>query len=192
MLRELTARLVGQGLVDSRLIFVVGDSTGGAMAIRAVCSGLGQSIAGLATIDATMPADLTATCGMAKPVAYIAVDGESRSQNPSGGGEVAVNDARIAVAALPTAVALFGKSAGCMVEPSPAPFVVVDQRTGDVASIERFSGCKAPVEQVRIISDGKAASVKIGASNDRASRRSEKIKVDAANLVWAFLKNLGA
>ena len=192
MLRDMTARLVRQGLVNSRLIFVVGDSTGGAMAIRAVCSGLGQSIAGLATINATMPADLTATCATVQPVAYIAVDAEARSQNPAASGEVAVTGAKIEAAGLPAAVALFGKSAGCTVEPSPAPMVVVDPRTRDVASIERFLGCKAPVERVRIIGDGKAPSVKFGASNDRASRRVEKINVDAAHLVWAFLKKLGA
>ncbi|MGO9389243.1 alpha/beta hydrolase family esterase [Rhodoblastus sp.] len=173
MLRDMTATLERRGLVNSRLIFLVGDSTGGAMAIRAVCAGLGP-IAGLATIDTTMPPDLAATCAPPKPLAYIAIaTGHSQAT------------------ASPAALAFFAKSDGCAAGQSPAPLVVSDPRNRDVAYVERFSGCKAPVEQVRIIHDGKATSAKIGASDEGASSRAEKMN-DAAHLVWAFLKKLGA
>jgi polyhydroxybutyrate depolymerase len=193
MLRDIIARLVRQRLVNPKMIFLVGDASGGAMAIRAACSGLGQAIAGLATMNTSVPTDLTASCAIAQPFPYIDVSGDAGPRAPSGGVKIAAaTDAKLDTIASPSAVTLFARLNACTTETAPAPLVVSDPRTRHVASIEHFSGCKAPVEQVRIDAGGPTAMGKNEESKDHASRHAAKSDVDAPHLIWGGLKNLGA
>ena len=134
MLRDLTARLVREGLVNSRRIFLVGDSTGGAMAIRAVCTGLGQPIAGLATIDTIMPANLIASCATLWPVAYIDVEREANSQAHIGSDKLATIAAKTGATASPAAATLFVKLKAARLSLRRSQSVVADPRTRRVAS----------------------------------------------------------
>lgn len=192
MLRDLVARLIRQGFVNPRMIFLVGDASGGTMAIRAACSGLGQPIAGLATMNTSIPPDLAASCVIAQPFPYIDVSGEARPQAPGGAKVATATEAKVETTASPTAATAFARLNACATTPLPAPVIVNDPRTRHTAAIERFSGCKAPVEQVRISDDGLAAKGKNEASNDGAARRAAKADVGAPHLIWGFLKNLGA
>lgn len=191
MLRDFTERLVRQGLADPRRIYLVGASTGGAMALEAACAGLGEPIAGLATIDAAMPADL-GSCEATGQVAYLDIETAARSNVAPRGVRVAAAGAAIETPDSLAAVARFAKLNACTAGPLPAPSEFSDPRRSRVVSIEQYLGCKAPVERVWIVGGKKVVSVTVRAPHDRGSGRAGKIDAGDGRLIWAFLKNQGA
>ncbi len=70
---------------------MVGVSSGGAFAYRAVCAGIGRPVAGIATLISAMPADL-ANCAPG-PVAYVAVSNVSDPRIPYAGGKATLTEA---------------------------------------------------------------------------------------------------
>ena len=191
MLRHFIGRLVRQGLADPRRIYLVGASTGGAMALEATCAGLGEPIAGLATIDAAMPADL-GSCDPNGHVAYLDIEMAASSHVAPGGVRVAAAGAAIETPDSLAAVARFAKLNACTAGPLPAPSEFSDPRRSRVVSVEQYMGCKAPVERVWIVGGKTMASVTVRAHRDRGSGRAEKTDAGNGRLIWTFLKNQGA
>ena len=123
-LRDLVDRFVGEGSIDPRKIYLIGESSGGAFAYRAACAGVGRPVAGLATLGAAMPADL-ANCAI-NPTAYIAISHAADPRIPFAGGPAKFGE--ISFDALPaeTALAVFARSAGCSTKRDDRPLAERD------------------------------------------------------------------
>lgn len=189
-LRDLINRFVGEGVGDPRKIFLVGESTGGVFAYRAACAGLEHPLAGIAALGAAMPADL-ASCGF-NPMAFMAVNNIGNPNVPFEGGQARIGDAAFQALPAETTLSLFASRAGCAPKPEDHPVIERDSHgvnhvRGAVLS---FSGCKAPVEEVRLgmaLPNGVAQKP----AHPAATPMDEGRDVDAARRVWNFLRRNG-
>jgi polyhydroxybutyrate depolymerase len=190
-LRDLVDRFVGDGSIDPRKIYLIGESSGGAFAYRAACAGVGRPVAGLATLGAAMPADL-ADCAI-NPTAYIAISHAADPRIPFAGGPAKFGE--ISFDALPaeTALAVFARNAGCSTKRDDRPLVERDSRGATRAprgTILSFAGCKAPVELVRLEGAGLRVSHLLNHGSEPLD--DEGPEFDAPRKVWEFLKRNGA
>ena len=189
-LRDLVDHYVNEGAVDPRKIFLVGVSSGGAFAYRAACAGIGHQVAGLATLISAMPDDL-ANCAPSAPLAYMSVNGQSDPLVPYAGGKTTFSQAVFNSLPAEGALAIFAKINGCGARRDDRPIADRDKRDHSRAYVLSYSGCKAPVEMIRVDGGGhripgRKADPQIeaagGANND----------FDASRAVWEFLKRNGA
>jgi polyhydroxybutyrate depolymerase len=191
-LRDLVDHYVNQGAVDPRKIFIVGVSAGGAFAYRAACAGIGRPIAGLATLIAAMPADL-ANCAP-NPLAYIAVSNFSDPRIPYAGGKATLTDAAFDALPAEGAFALFARINGCGARREDKPFPEREARGAAKlvrGAIMSYSGCKAPVELIRVDSGGHRIPGHRPEHNGEPPTE-ESGDFDASRAVWEFLKRNGA
>lgn len=187
-LRDLVDYLVGQRQVDPHRIFVVGVSSGGAFAYRAVCAGIGHPVDGLATLTSAMPADL-ANCAP-PPTAYIAVSNSGDPRIPFAGGPSTPPSSAFDSLPAEGAFALFAKANGCSARREDRPFPEHEARGERSARglILSFAGCKKPVELIRIDSGGH----RIPGHNHPPDTPPEEGDFDASHAVWEFLERSGA
>jgi polyhydroxybutyrate depolymerase len=192
-LRDLVDHFVNQGAVDPHRIFIVGVSSGGAMAYRAACAGLGRPVAGLATLISAMPADL-ANCAP-NPLAYVAVSNFSDPRVPYAGGKATLTDSAFDALPAEGAFALFAKINGCGARREDKPFPEHEARgapKGARGAILSYSGCKAPVELIRVDNGGHRIP-----GHTRGEHPGEPVvedagDFDASRALWEFLKRNGA
>jgi polyhydroxybutyrate depolymerase len=191
-LRDLVERFIGEGMVDSRKIFVIGEASGGAFAYRAVCAGIGHPVAGLASLGAAMPADL-AHCAPG-PLAYIAVNYVEDPRAPFAGGVAKFNEVSFDALPAETALAIFAQNASCSGRREDRPLPEREQRASARAArgaILSYSGCKAPVELVRLEGSGlKPTSHLLGRGGEGNGENGSDF--DSPRKVWDFLKRNGA
>jgi polyhydroxybutyrate depolymerase len=187
-LRDLVERFVAEGAVDPRKIYLIGEASGGVLAYRAVCAGLGRPLAGFAALGAGMPADL-AGCA-AVPTPYIAVNYVDDPRIPIAGGPAKIAEAPFEALPAEAALALFAKNAGCSGkrEDRPLPERGPHPAKGVVLS---YSGCKAPVELVRLEGTGLRLSSHL-LTQHSTPYGEEGGDFDAPRKVWDFLKRNGA
>jgi polyhydroxybutyrate depolymerase len=191
-LRDLVDRFIGDGAVDPRKIYLIGEASGGAFAYRAACVGIGRPVAGLATLGAAMPADL-ASCAT-NPMTYIAVNHVGDPRIPFAGGPAKLADTAFEALPAETALAIFARNAGCGDKREERPLGEHDSRGRPRAAhgvILSYSGCKAAVELVRLEGTGLRVS---GHSLGRSSEPpgDDANDFDATRKVWDFLKRHGA
>lgn len=193
-LRDLVARFVNEGTVDRKKIFIVGLGSGGAMAYRAACAGLGQPLAGLAILLSSAPADL-AECAPTRPTAYFAIVATADPLAPFGGGATSFKDAKYDALSGDAALMIFAKAAGCEAKKEPTLIPDRDPSDGTRAFVDRFSGCKAPVEQVRIEGGGHhipGRHHELGERERASNLGPTNNDFDAPHYVWEFLRRAGA
>jgi len=189
-LHDLVEHFIKQGAVDPRRIFVVGVSSGGVFAYRAVCAGIGRPVAGLATLISAMPADL-ANCAPG-PVAYVAVSNVSDPRIPFAGGKATLTEASFDALPAESAFALFAKNKSCEARREDKTFPEHEPRGATKfvrGSILTYTGCKAPVELIRVDGGGHRIS---GRRTDRLEPVAEEEDFDGARAIWEFLKGNGA
>jgi polyhydroxybutyrate depolymerase len=189
-LRDLINRFVNEGVGDPRKIFLVGESSGGVLAYRAACAGLGRPIAGIATMGAALPADL-ARCGF-DPMAFIAVNSIANPNVPFAGGKARIGGAAFDALSAETTLGLFASRAGCGGRREQRPLIERDSHgTPRVrGAILTFSGCRIPVEELRL---GTLAP-RNGAQKPGhiVAPVNEGRDFNAARRVWDFLRRNGA
>ncbi|WP_294534832.1 phospholipase [uncultured Rhodoblastus sp.] len=188
-LSDLVEHFASQGAIDPRRIFIVGLSSGGAFAYRAACAGLGRPVAGLATLIAAMPEDL-ANCAP-PPLAYMAISGQSDPLVPYAGGRTTFTDGVFNSLPAEAALAIFARINGCGARRDERAIADRDKRDHSRAYILSYSGCKAPVELIRI--DGGGHRI----PGHRPDPQLEPIggennDFDASRAVWEFLRRNGA
>lgn len=190
-LRDLINRLVGEGVGDPRKVFLVGELSGGVFAYRAACAGLGHPVAGVATMGAAMPADL-AQCGFA-PMAFIAVNSLGNPDIPFAGGQATIGGASFEALPAETTLSLFANWAGCSPKREEWPLSERDSRGANHVrgAVLSYTGCKSPVEEVRIGTAPPHGPAQKPA-HPAAAPLDEGRDFDAARKVWNFLKRNGA
>jgi polyhydroxybutyrate depolymerase len=191
-LHDLVEHFIKQGAVDPRRIFVVGVSSGGVFAYRAVCAGIGRPVAGLATLISAMPADL-ANCAPG-PVAYVAVSNASDPRIPYAGGNATLTEASFDAMSAESAFALFAKNNSCGARREDKAFPEHEPRGAATklvrGAILSYTGCKAPVELIRVDRGGHRIP---GRKPDRLEPvAAEEEDFDGARAIWDFLKRNGA
>ncbi len=190
-LHDLVQHFINQGEVNPRRIFLVGVSSGGAFAYRAACAGIGRPLAGLATLIAAMPADL-ASCAPPAPLAYVAISGQSDHSIPYAGGEATLAGAKFKVLPAEDALAIFAKADGCGAKATEKAIPDRDKRDHSRAFIQSYSGCKAPVELVRVEGGGHRIPGRNTAGLKDEASGGANYDFDASYLIWDFMKRSGA
>ena len=189
-LHDLVEHFIKQGAADPRRIFLVGVSSGGVFAYRAVCAGIGRPVAGIATLISAMPADL-ANCAPG-PVAYIAVSNASDPRIPYVGGLATLTEASFNALPAESAFALFARNNSCSGRREDKAFPEHEPRGAAKVmrgSIMSYTGCKAPVELIRVDRGGHRIP---GRKPERVEPVAEEEDFDGARAIWDFLKRNGA
>ncbi|MCI4677380.1 hypothetical protein K9U33_01755 [Rhodoblastus acidophilus] len=189
-LHDLINRFVNAGVGDPRKIFLVGEASGGVFAFRAICGGVGHSVAGIATLGAAMPADLAHCAG--NPTAYIAVNNVANPNVPFGGGHARFVGGSIQALPAEETLAMFARRAGCGAKREERPLIEHDSHGVARArgAILSYAGCRTPVELLRIATLTPHTGSKT--AHPAAPPASEGHNFDAARKVWEFLKRNGA
>lgn len=190
-LHDLVQHFINQGEVNPRRIFLVGVSAGGAFAYRAACAGIGHPLAGLATLIAAMPADLT-NCAPPAPLAYVAINGQSDPSVPYAGGETTLAGASFKALPAEGALDVFARIDGCGGKREEKAIPDRDKRDRSRAFILSYSGCKAPAELVRVEGGGHRIPGRktIGLKDETSG--GANYDFDASRLIWDFMKRNGA
>jgi polyhydroxybutyrate depolymerase len=185
-LHILADHLIDQGRVDPRRIFVVGIGSGGPLAYRAACNGVGRRVAGFAAIVSAMPQDLSA-CALSTPLPYIAVNNAQDPRIPYSGGKAAAGDANYDAFGAEQSLETFAKINGCGARRDDKRFPERKDGKGLRGSVLAYSGCKAPTELIRI----DAASHRLPGRSPEASDATAE-DFDADRAIWEFLQRNGA
>ena len=181
-LRDLVARIARNSRVDRRRVFLIGVSSGAAMAIRAACAGNGLPDTGLATVATSLPADLAERCRPRRPIAYLAVEnGESAERRPATArktDEKKRANERWAKPPATKAAEIFARAAHCAARTHPAHFIERRRAGHTRIVVERFAHCQKPVEIIHI-------------GGERHERAASK-EFNAGVAIWKFLRKFGA
>ena len=189
-LKDLVAKLIADGTADKNRIFLVGSSTGGMMAMRAVCET--DLFAGAATLIANMPAELAATCKPPRATAYFTLIGTADPQVPYNGGPTNLLDTKVDIASSDASLAPFAAAAACAKTP-PTSTPLADRNTldGSRVYLDKFNECKAPVVRMRIEGGGHTIPGRWDATNRGQAVGATNPDIDAARVIWDFIKRIG-
>ena len=184
--RAMIAKLAGQGLVDSRRVYLVGVSGGGMLAMKLACTEP-ETYAGIATIIASLPTDLAATCAPARPVPFLMISGTADGRVPWHGGATVNIDQVDTVASSDETLAVFAKAAGCGEPAKEQAFTARSPKSK--AFLDRFSNCQVPVERVRIEGGGHTIPGRRGTEVPVTSGVQNN-DFESARLIYDFFKKL--
>ena len=191
MLRDLIRKLVDERITDRNRVYLLGVSTGGMLALRFACENA-NALAAVGSLIATMPEPLAASCKPSKPLPTVLLVGTADPFVPYGGGAANLRDFRDRVASVDATLAPFKASAGCGGLVSQTQFADKDVKDQTRVFIDNFKDCKAPVELVRVEGGGHTIPGRwAGPEREEAAGPHNK-DVDAARLVWEFLRRSGA
>jgi polyhydroxybutyrate depolymerase len=196
---DLITKLTSEGIADGRRIFIVGGSSGGMLAMKIVCSGVDE-FAGLVAYASSLPSDVAAACKPAHPTPFLLILGTADPLIPFNGGAANLIDSKAELLSGKATFDLFGKLAGCGAAHTTTAFADHDTRDKSRAFLEKSSGCKVPVEFLRVEGGGHLLP-RIGALSPAARAPEDERNlspgmrnkdVDAPLLMWEFLRHLGA
>ena len=190
-IRALADKLVAEGRADPHRIFAVGASTGGMLAMRLACE-QADVFAGAAAIIANMPAGLGASCKPARAIPFLLINGTADPRVPFAGGPLVKTDYPGDVLSTDATLAKFAAAAGCAGERSKTLFPNRNTKNGSRAYLEKFDGCKVPVELVRIEGGGHTIPGHWSGADSGAAAGGHNGDVDAARLVVDFFRRVSA
>jgi polyhydroxybutyrate depolymerase len=191
-IRDLIAKLVSDGLVERRKVFIVGISNGGFATFRLLCENA-TAFAGAAALITAMPEDLAETCKPSRPVPLMMIAGTADPTVPYLGGKTSFPDARTSVLSADATLAIFARAAGCGEGRSTTAMPDRDTRDGTRAYLEKLNGCKVPVELLRVEGGGHSVPghwAGVGIESSRGGPHNRD--VESARLIWDFFRRLGA
>jgi polyhydroxybutyrate depolymerase len=186
--RDLIAKLVGQGIANPAKIFLVGVGSGGTLALRLACEGK-QSFAGVAVVAASLPAGLAASCAPPGPIPLLMVGGAAEPPASNHAGKEGLPLEKSELLPAEKTVGLFAKAAGCG---EGAVTTVLPERylrAGTRAYRDKLNNCVVPVEAVRVEGGGHMAQDVHEETGPGAGLASSG--VNGAKLVWDFFRPLG-
>lgn len=183
-------RLVGEGRVNPRRVYVVGASTGGMMAMRLACEHA-DLFTGAAAIIANMPVELAGACNPARPIAFLLINGTADPRVPYQGGPLVKTDHVGDVISTDATLMRFAGPAGCGGGRDQTLFPIRNPRSGSRAYLEKFANCKVPVELVRIEGGGHTIPGHWNGGDAGAVVGAHSVDADAAKLVVDFFRRVG-
>ena len=151
--RDLIAKLESDGIADPRRIYIAGGGPGGILAMRIACR-QADRFAGAAALISLMPATDAAACKPARPIPFLLLAGTADPKVPFGGGKADLPEFKGEVVSAAATLAPFTAAAGCGDKTTRVDVADRDPNDGSRVQIEIFSGCKAPVELVKIEGGG--------------------------------------
>jgi polyhydroxybutyrate depolymerase len=189
-IRDLVAKIVSDGIVDRRKVFLVGISNGGFTTFRLACDNA-SLFAGVATLITALPAYLAPTCKPSRPLPLLMIVGSADPVIPYAGGKAALPDGKIDVVSADAALAIFGKAAGCGESRTTTAMPDRDTRDGTRAYLDKLDGCKVPVEVLRVEGGGHSVPGHWAGIGSDTSRGLHNNDVESARLIWDFFSRLG-
>ncbi|MEJ0095268.1 MAG: phospholipase [Methylocella sp.] len=187
-IRDIVAKLVSDGLVDHRKVFIIGISSGGLAALRIACDNT-SLFAGAAALITSLPADLAATCKPSHPLPLIMIVGTADASVPYGGGKANLPSSKVELLSVDATLAIFGKAAGCGEGRTTTPLPEFDAREGVRAYLDKLNGCKVPIEALRV--EGGAHIVPGHWTGADPARSPHNNGGESAKLIWDFFRRLG-
>ena len=187
--RAIISRLNGQGVIDPKRVFIVGVSTGGILALQIACKEP-ENYTGFATVLANMPAGLARTCVPSRPVPLLMVNGTADPRLPYKGGTATNLDQVDQVASTDDTLGVFAKAAACGAKLPEISFPNRNPKSGSRAFLDKYEGCKVPVELVRIEGGGHTIPGRWSGTDSGAAVGAHNVDVDTAKLIFDFFKRL--
>ncbi len=187
-IKAIVDRLVTDGSADRRQIYMAGVSSGAMLAMRMACD-YADVFAGAAAIISSLPPDLAAGCKPSKPVEFMLMNGTADPMVPYGGGKASLIEYKGELASTQATLAPFLAAAGCGAPRPPQELPDRDPNDGSRAVVERYSGCKTPVQLVRIDGGGHTVPGRNTISRRGAAVGAQNNDIDAARLVFNFFRS---
>ncbi len=189
--RDTVAKLIADGVTDRRRVFLVGASTGGMLAYRVACADPAM-FAGVAVLISNMTAADAPNCKPSAPVALMSIAGVADPVTPYAGGKANLSDFKDELVSVDASLAPFRQAAGCGQKTS-AELPDRDPNDGSRVFVDKWAGCKRPIELVRIEGGGHALPGRVRLGLDRGQPvGAHNRDVDAARLVIDFMKRVEA
>ncbi|SFK76011.1 alpha/beta hydrolase family esterase [Methylocapsa palsarum] len=185
--RDLIGKLVSDGLADRRKVFLIGISSGGALALRLACEN-SALFAGVAVVISSMPADLGATCAPSRPLPFLIIAGTADTQVPFTGGKANLPDNKSEFLAVDATLGIFGKAAGCGEGRTSMAFPDRNPRDGSRAYLDKLTGCKVPVALVRIEGGGHSIPGHWNPGDPESGPAARNNDIESAKLIWDFFR----
>ncbi len=186
-IKAIVGKLVADGIADKRRIFIAGVSTGGILALRLACDGA-DYLAGAAVMIANMPDKLAASCKPAKPMAFMLMNGTADPLMPFAGGKADLGSFKDNVVSSEATLAPFAAAAGCGTERAKQEMPDRDPNDGSRAVLERLSGCKTPVELMRIDGGGHTLPGRPVASDRGTAVGAQNNDISTPRVIWDFVR----
>jgi polyhydroxybutyrate depolymerase len=186
----LVNKLVADGISDRRRIFVMGFSSGGMLAMRFACDHA-DVVAGVGAIAAALPAEVAASCKPSRPVPLVLVNGTADPLVPFLGGKASLTDDKGELASAEATLAPFASADGCASTPRAVSTLSDrDPNDGSRVTVERYAGCKAPVELVRVDGGGHTIPGRRTISNRGVAVGAQNNDFDSGRLIFDFFRHL--
>ena len=151
--RDLVDRLQVDGIADPKRIYVAGGGPGGILAMRLACR-QADAFAGAASLIALMPTADAATCKPSRPIPFLLLAGTADPKMPFIGGKADLPEYKGDVVSAAGTLAPFAAAAGCSEKTTKIDIADRDRNDGSRVHLELPTGCKAPIELVRIDGGG--------------------------------------
>jgi polyhydroxybutyrate depolymerase len=185
-IRDLVARVVQQGRGDPRRVYLVGAGIGAMTAMRIACAS--KDYAALAVAITALPVDLAKGCQPPAPLPFLLISGTSDPLVPYEGGKVKLRGGNVEVASVETTLGVFARAAGCAEKPRAAsPLADRDRADGTRVTVEKYSGCKAPVEFYRVDGGGHTLPGRWNQADSGVVVGARNNDIDAARVFWDFI-----
>lgn len=181
----LANKLVDEGVASRRRIYIAGISGGGMLAMKIACENA-DLFAGVGAFIANLPAEWGASCNPTKPLAFMLINGTADPLVPYVGGLANMPEGPREVLSADATVAIFTKANGCGAHRA-APLSDRDRGDGSKIMVEHWTGCKAPVELVRVDGGGHTIPGRRSSSTRGTAVGAQNNDVDGARLMWDFL-----
>lgn len=111
-LNALAHQLIDAKIADPTRLYLAGISNGGMMAFTMICEPQSPFV-GVATVIASLPSNLQATCHPPRPLAVVMMNGTADPMVPFGGGKVGFLGRRGTVLGVERTADIFAKAQGC-------------------------------------------------------------------------------
>lgn len=184
-LRALATRLIEEGVTSKRRIYIAGVSGGGMIAMKIACEH-SDLFAGVGSFIANIPTDFAADCRPAQPVAFMMINGTADPMVPFNGGSANMPEGPRDVLSADATFDLFAKAADCSGRQQQS-MQDRDRGDGSRVSLEKGTGCKMPVELVKVEGGGHTIPGRRLSSTRGLPVGAQNNDLDGARLMWDFL-----
>ncbi len=185
-------RLVADGAIDPKRVYVTGASNGGMMSFRLACE-LSGKLAAVAPMIANVPEKIAPGCAPEKPLPLLLMNGTDDPLVPFDGGPVRVLGREYGnVISTDRTIALWLDNNGCGAGRATTRLPDRDTSDSSTVTVHRFSPCRAGSEVVLYEIIGGGHTLPGGDVPDRPRLMGHKNNdIDAVTEIWNFFKRHG-